>query len=100
MKLTLQHGAGGMVIPLDSPYMKAAAKGLRKVFGKKPFFLRDGGSITIVTELRDQLKADLILAGFGLEEDGIHSPNEFFRLEDFYQGIEASAAMIDEIAKI
>jgi len=30
-----------------------------------------------------------ILMGFGLESDAIHSPNENFPLEQFFNGIEA-----------
>ena len=30
-----------------------------------------------------------VLMGFGLEEDAIHSPNENFRIDRFWQGIEA-----------
>lgn len=97
MNLEFQHGAGGMVIPLESPYVQAAARGLASVFGKAPLFIRDGGSIPIITEVKNRLGADLILAGFGLEEDGIHSPNEFFALRDFFLGIEASAAILTEL---
>ena len=100
MNLEFQHGAGGMVIPLESPYIQAAARGLASVYGKAPLFLRDGGSIPIVTKVKDRLGADLILAGFGLEEDGIHSPNEFFTLRDFVLGIEASAAILTELGTV
>lgn len=100
MELVFQHGAGGMVVPLESRYVKAAAEGLKKAFGREPIFIRDGGSIPIITEVKNRLGADLILAGFGLEEDGIHSPNEFFALRDFQLGIEASASMLLEIAKL
>ena len=99
MDLVFQHGAGGMVIPLESPFLQAAARGLESVYGKAPLFIRDGGSIPIVAQAKERLGADLILAGAGLEEDGIHSPNEHFALRDFFLGIESSAAILTELAK-
>ena len=100
MDLNFQHGAGGMVIPLESPFLQAAARGLSSVYGKPPLFIRDGGSIPIITKVKDRLGADLILAGAGLEEDGIHSPNEYFALRDFFLGIESSAAILTELARV
>ena len=100
MDLIFQHGAGGMVIPLESPFLQAAARGLQSVYGKAPLFIRDGGSIPIITQVRESLGADLILAGAGLEEDGIHSPNEHFALRDFFLGIESSAAILTELAGV
>ncbi|MCR5358966.1 MAG: dipeptidase [Thermoguttaceae bacterium] len=100
MDLAFQHGAGGMVIPLESPFLQAAARGLSSVYGEAPVFIRDGGSIPIITKMKDALGADLILAGAGLEEDGIHSPNEYFTLRDFFLGIESSAAILTELARV
>ncbi|MGI5831825.1 MAG: dipeptidase [Thermoguttaceae bacterium] len=100
MELVFQHGAGGMVIPLESRFLRAAARGLSRAFGKEPLFIRDGGSIPIIAEIKNRLGADLILAGFGLEEDGIHAPNEYFALRDFLLGIEASAAILTELGNV
>ena len=99
MKLTRTQASPGVVVPLDNPYVAAAARGLESSFGKKPLFVREGGAIPIVAELAGALSADLILAGFGLESDGIHSPNEHFSLASFFGGIHASAAILDEIGR-
>ena len=98
MKLACTQASAGLVVPLDKPSIAAAARGLKKAFGKKPLFAREGGAIPIVAELAEALSADLILAGFGLESDGIHSPNEHFPLESFWSGIYASANMVDELS--
>lgn len=95
-----QQGAEGMVVPLDSPYVSVASDVLEKVHGKKPLFVRDGGSITIVAELWKVLKADLLMIGFGLDEDAIHSPNEHFSLECFCNGIKTSALLWTDLAKM
>ena len=100
MDLVFQHGAGGMAIPLESPFLQAAARGLSSVYGKAPLFIRDGGSIPIITQMKESLGAVLILAGAGLEEDRIHSPNEYFTLRDFFLGIESAAAILTELARV
>lgn len=100
MKIFGEQKSSGFLVSLESPYVTAAADGLKKVFGKKPLFIRDGGSIPVIATLSKRLNADVALAGLGVEENGIHSPNERYALDAFYKGIEASAAMLSEIGKI
>lgn len=100
MEITGTQMSPGFLVSLDSPYVQAAARGIERVFGKAPLFIRDGGSIPIVACLASALNADTILAGFGVEEDAIHSPNEHYALESFYRGIEASVAILDELGAV
>ena len=100
VKVREMHGGLPIVIPLDSPAMKAAAKAASKAFGKETVFTREGGSIPIVVQFAKQLKAPTILMGLGLDTDNIHSPNEHFSLSSFKKGILASAYFLDEFAKI
>lgn len=100
MDLTYQQGSGGMVAPLTGKYIVAASNVLEKVFGRKPLFVRDGGSIPIVAKLRNKLNAETVLVGFGLDDDGIHSPNEKFNLESFFDGVLTGALLWDEFGKI
>jgi acetylornithine deacetylase/succinyl-diaminopimelate desuccinylase-like protein len=98
MELIDFHGAPGVVVPLDSPYMAAAIRAIDRSFGKKPVFMREGGSIPIVTTFRQELGVDTLLLGWGLDDDNAHSPNEKFNLADFHRGIKASAYLWDELA--
>ena len=93
------HGAPGVLVPLDSPYVEAAARAIEHAFGRRPVFTREGGSIPIVTTFHQQLKADALLLGWGQEDDNCHSPNEKFSLADFHRGIKASARLWEELAK-
>ncbi len=94
------HGGRPVVVPLDDPYLQAAARATSKAFGKKTVFTREGGSIPIVVEFMEQLKAPAILMGFGLDTDDIHSPNEHFPLNNFERGIYSSIYFLDEVSKM
>jgi acetylornithine deacetylase/succinyl-diaminopimelate desuccinylase-like protein len=85
------HGAPGVVVPLESPFVTAATKAIEVGFGRKPVFMREGGSIPVVATFHDQLGVDTLLLGWGLDDDNTHSPNEKFSLADFQRGIKASA---------
>jgi len=81
------HGGQAYVCPIDLPAYKAAEKAYEEVYKKKPIPVRSGGSIPIVSDFEKILGTKSILMGFGLESDAIHSPNENFPLEQFYNGI-------------
>jgi succinyl-diaminopimelate desuccinylase len=98
LELTVSHGSPGVVVPLESPYVAAASRAIEKGFGTKPVFIREGGSIPIVTKFREQLGIDTLLLGWGLDDDNTHSPNEKFCLADFHRGIKSSANLWQELA--
>jgi len=91
MELIDFHGAPGVVVPLDSPYVAAAERAIEEGFGRRPVFMREGGSIPVVATFHDLLGVDTLLLGWGLDDDNAHSPNEKFCLADFHRGIKASA---------
>jgi len=91
-ELSVQHGAAGMSLDLDkSKFVEPMAKALEQTFGKSPVFTREGGSIPIVAEFNHILGADVLLVGWGQDDDALHSPNEKFSLTSFHRGILASA---------
>lgn len=100
IKITEMHGGSPVVIPLDDPAILAASKATEKAFGKKTVYTREGGSIPIVVEFVNQLKAPAILMGLGLDTDDIHSPNEHFSLKSFELGIKSSAYFFEEFSKL
>ncbi|MCC7174455.1 MAG: dipeptidase [Bryobacterales bacterium] len=78
------------------PATDAAAKAFEAVFGKPTAFIRSGGSVPIVGDFARHLGIPAVMMGFGLPDDGLHGPNEKFRLENFYQGIRAVARFFEE----
>ncbi|HPM83181.1 MAG TPA: dipeptidase [Candidatus Anammoximicrobium sp.] len=98
LELIEMHGAPGALVSLDSPYMQAAARAIELGFERPPVFIREGGSIPIVTAFYERLGVDTLLLGWGLDDDNAHGPNEKFSLADFHRGIRASAYLWQELA--
>jgi acetylornithine deacetylase/succinyl-diaminopimelate desuccinylase-like protein len=88
------------LIPFDLPEMEAAARAYERGWGHAPVFTRGGGSIPIVAELADLLKVPVVMMGYGLDTDGLHSPNEHYRIDMFERGIETAIVYLDELAQL
>ncbi|HZQ51693.1 MAG TPA: dipeptidase [Bryobacteraceae bacterium] len=78
------------------PAIQIAAKVLSESLGKPTVFIRSGGSIPIVGEFAKYLGIPTILMGFGLPDDGLHSPNEKYRISNYYLGITTIARFLEE----
>ena len=99
VKVSDLHGGSAWVAPTDHPAMEAASRALKRAFGRKPVFVREGGSIPVVADFAHLLKVPCVLMGFGLNDDNLHAPNEKFDLDCFYKGMEASAYLMEELGE-
>ena len=99
LKIKNLHGGYPFLTPLDDKAMVAGANAMTKAFGKKTVFMREGGSIPIVTVFTKKIKAPSVLMGLGLNTENLHSPNEHFDLNHFHLGILSSAYFLQEYAK-
>ncbi len=86
----------GLVVNPDHPAIAVAARAFSDIFGKPTVFIRSGGSIPIVGDFAHHLKIPTILMGFGLPDDGLHSPNEKFKVENYYLGIRTVAHFLEQ----
>jgi acetylornithine deacetylase/succinyl-diaminopimelate desuccinylase-like protein len=86
----------GLVVNPDHPAIKVAAQAFSDVLGKPTVFIRSGGSIPIVGDFATHLGIPTVLMGFGLPDDGLHSPNEKYHLENYYQGIQTVAHFFEQ----
>ncbi len=99
IELRPDHGAAAMLAEATSPYTSAAAEAVESAFGVPPVIIREGGSIPILARFQEVLGCDVLLLGWGQNDDAAHSPNEKFSLSDFHRGIHASAALWQAIAR-
>lgn len=93
------HGGSGVVVDPQSPYIAAAQRAIETAFGKPAVLIREGGSIPIVAQMVEKLGADVLLLGWGLDDDGAHSPNEKFCIADYFNGIRASSHLWHELSR-
>jgi acetylornithine deacetylase/succinyl-diaminopimelate desuccinylase-like protein len=87
------------IVDIHTPIMQAAMTAYERGWGKKPLFMREGGSIPVVSDFQNELNLPVILMGFTLNNDGAHGPNERFSLEMFKRGIHTLLYFYEEISK-
>jgi acetylornithine deacetylase/succinyl-diaminopimelate desuccinylase-like protein len=99
VEVRLIHSGDPCLIPVDNPYIQAATRALREVWGREMVFIRSGGSIPIVGDFARHLGLPSVMMGFGLPDDNIHAPNEKFHLKNFELGIESLIRFMEEAGR-
>lgn len=111
-KLITQHGGIPYVVvppdrsntPVDQPAILAKAfravdSAVNEVFGRPPLYLREGGSVPIIADIKRVLGLDSVMLGLFLPEDNLHAPDESFNLKVMKRGIETSKRVLAALAK-
>lgn len=111
-RLVDQHnGTPYVVVPPDrsntpanqSPVLarafRAADTAIAEVFGKPPLYLREGGSVPIIADIKRVLGLDSVMMGLFLPEDNLHAPDESFNLNVMRKGIAASERILESVAE-
>ena len=99
LKMQDGHAGGSYVIDPTCSLAQAGLRALEEAFGCEPVLLREGGSIPIVSDFKQILKADSLLLGLALPDDNLHSPNEKFDLGNYAKGARMSAILWRELGK-
>jgi acetylornithine deacetylase/succinyl-diaminopimelate desuccinylase-like protein len=69
-----------------------------EVFGRPPLYLREGGSVPIIADLKRVLGLDSVMLGLFLPEDNLHAPNESFKLSVMQKGMAVSQKVLTALA--
>lgn len=96
IEIEAHHNAVPVRLETDGPIVEAAMAAMEDVW-KRPFRVREGGSIPIVATFAQVLEVPILLLGFGLSDDRLHSPNEKFNISNFYDGIRAVTRFMDRL---
>jgi acetylornithine deacetylase/succinyl-diaminopimelate desuccinylase-like protein len=96
MEVRVLSSSPGLVVNPDHAAIKVAAKAFSDILGKKTVFIRSGGSVPIVGDFATHLGIPTVMMGFGLPDDGLHSPNEKYCLENYYKGIMTVAHFFEQ----
>ncbi len=73
----------------NSDWIQALSDALEEVWGKRPLFKREGGSVPVVSLFSEILKIETVNTGFSTPADNMHSPNEKMHLPNWQRGTEA-----------
>jgi acetylornithine deacetylase/succinyl-diaminopimelate desuccinylase-like protein len=71
------------VIERDHPALKSAMEVLEDMYDKDVYVTRVGGTVPVAELFQRELGADMVFFSWGLPDNGMHAPNESYRLEDF-----------------
>jgi len=85
--------------PVLARAFRAADTAIAEVFGQPPLYLREGGSVPIIADIKRVLGLDSVLFGLFLPEDNHHAPNEGFDLTVMEKGMRASEKILEAVAK-
>lgn len=100
----IQAEPEGMLQPFhgvfDGPYAEAAKRAVTAGFGKKPAFIREGGSIGAVSVLQRTWKVPILFLGLSLPEHGYHAPNEYFDWGQASGGMRMFVAYFEELSRL
>lgn len=85
--------------PILARAFRATDQAIGEVFGKPPLYLREGGSVPIIADIKRVLGLDSVLFGLFLPEDNLHAPNESFNLAVMERGMRASEKILEAVAQ-
>ncbi|HEU5264682.1 MAG TPA: dipeptidase [Gaiellaceae bacterium] len=88
-------------IPPEHAGVLAALRALRDVYpDREPLLVRIGGTLPAATLFEDLLGVKTLFFSFSTADEGLHAPNEFFRLDRLHEGMRAWARLWLELGDI
>lgn len=82
-------GGPASISDRSSKAVRALGDAMETVWGVRPVFKREGGSVPVVNLFQEYLKVESVNTGFSMPDDRAHSPNEKLHLPTWYKGIDA-----------
>lgn len=84
--------------PVLARAFQAAETAVSEVWGRPPLYLREGGSVPIIADIKRVTGLDSVMFGLFLPEDNLHAPNESFNLDVMTKGIETTRRILVALA--
>ncbi|MBT3638058.1 MAG: M20/M25/M40 family metallo-hydrolase [Opitutae bacterium] len=91
-------GASGQETDLMKKAFSVAEDCIEDGFGTKPIYLREGGSIPIIRDLKEVAGLESLMIGLFTNEDNLHAPNESFHLGIMEKAIESFESFFKKLA--
>jgi acetylornithine deacetylase/succinyl-diaminopimelate desuccinylase-like protein len=87
-ELTQIAGSRASISDRTSRGVRALEDAMESVWGERPLFRREGGSVPVVNSFKNILGVESVNSGFSLPDDNLHAPNEKQHLPTWYRGID------------
>jgi acetylornithine deacetylase/succinyl-diaminopimelate desuccinylase-like protein len=84
--------------PVLARAFSATDAAVTAVWGRPPLYLREGGSVPIIADIKRVTNLDSVMFGLFLPEDNLHAPNESFNLDVMKKGIETTRRVLLAVA--
>jgi acetylornithine deacetylase/succinyl-diaminopimelate desuccinylase-like protein len=82
----------------DHPGVEALRRAFVAAYGTGPVLVREGGSVPVATDFQEALDTRMLVTGFGLPDDALHSPNERMSLDQYHRAVETAIHLWHELA--
>lgn len=102
VQVTMEYQFGAMPVLIDDsdPNVQLAAHAIEMGFGREPVLIRSGGTVHIISEIKERLGIpSILILGWGRPENGSHAPNEHFYVEDFEKAVKSLCALFAQLAE-
>jgi acetylornithine deacetylase/succinyl-diaminopimelate desuccinylase-like protein len=94
-----QLGASPAVLmEIDHPGVGALRRAFAAGYGAEPVLIREGGSVPVTVDFQAALDARLLVTGFGLPGDALHSPNERMGIDQYHRAVDTMVHLMHELA--
>ena len=103
VRLTVEErGAGSPASSLAAshPLVRAGSTVLKRLLGRAPIPVRLAATVPITALFKTLLGIDTLMFAFGLPDEDVHAPNEFFRLSSIPLGLRAWVMLLDELGHV
>jgi len=84
--------------PVLARAFRAADTAVAAIWGRPPLYLREGGSVPIIAQIKRTTGLDSVMFGLFLPEDNLHAPNESFNLDVMKKGVATTKRILAAVA--
>jgi len=86
--------------PVLARAFRATDAAVAEFWGRPPLYLREGGSVPIIADIKRMTGLDSIMFGLFLPEDNLHAPNESFNLDVMRKGSATIEKILASVAGV
>jgi acetylornithine deacetylase/succinyl-diaminopimelate desuccinylase-like protein len=93
-------GSPASSLPHGHPLVRAGSTVLERLLGQRPVPVRLAATVPITALFKRLLGIETLMFAFGLPDEDVHAPNEFFRLSSIPLGLRAWVMLLDELGRV